>query len=74
MSDDRKPLAAFWAPRYWPTWFGMSVLRLVCALPHALSMGIGRLIGRITHAAAGSRRAIVRRNIELCFPELSPTQ
>ncbi len=52
----------------------MSVLRLVCALPHALSMGIGRLIGRITHAAGGSRRAIVRRNIELCFPELSPAQ
>ena len=52
----------------------MSVLRLVCALPHALSMGIGRLIGRITHAAGGSRRAIVRRNIELCFPELAPAQ
>jgi len=37
-------------------------------------MGIGRLIGRITHATSGSRRAIVRRNIELCFPELSTAE
>lgn len=52
----------------------MGVLRLICALPRSLSMGIGRLIGHITHAAGGSRRAIVRRNIELCFPELSAAE
>lgn len=32
------------------------------------------MIGRLAHAAAGSRRAIVRRNIELCFPELTPSE
>ena len=37
-------------------------------------MGIGRLIGRVAHAAGGTRRAIVRRNIELCFPELTPAE
>ena len=37
-------------------------------------MGTGRLIGRIVHAAGRSRRAIVRRNIELCFPELSTAE
>ncbi len=49
----------------------MGVLRLICLLPHALSMGIGRLIGRAAHAVGGTRRAIVRRNIELCFPHLT---
>ena len=49
----------------------MGVLRLICLLPHALSMGIGRLIGRTAHAVGGTRRAIVRRNIELCFPHLT---
>ncbi len=39
-----------------------------------MSMGIGRLIGHVAHAAGGTRRAIVRRNIELCFPELTPTE
>lgn len=49
----------------------MGVLRLICLLPHALSMGIGSLIGRAAHAVGGTRRAIVRRNIELCFPHLT---
>ncbi len=74
MSSDRQIFARYWTPRYWPAWLGMGVLRLVCLLPHALAMGIGRLIGRIAHALGGSRRAIVRRNIELCFPKLSPAE
>jgi len=49
----------------------MGVLRLICLLPLTLSMGIGRLIGRAVHAVGGTRRAIVRRNIELCFPNLT---
>lgn len=49
----------------------MGALRLICLLPHALSMGIGSLIGRAAHAVGGTRRAIVRRNIELCFPHLT---
>ena len=55
-------------------WLGIGVLRLICSLPHSLSMRIGRLIGHITHALGGTRRAIVRRNIELCFPELSAAE
>ena len=50
----------------------MAVLRLVCLLPHRVALSIGRALGLLAHAASGSRRAIVRRNIELCFPELSP--
>jgi len=34
-------------------------------------MGVGRGIGRLVHRFAAERRAIARRNIELCFPELS---
>ncbi len=37
-------------------------------------MRIGRAIGRLAHRAAGTRRAVVRRNIELCFPDLSPSE
>ena len=74
MSEERKPLASFWAPRYWPTWIGVGMLRLACALPLSLSMRIGRVIGRIAHASGGSRRAIVRRNIELCFPGFSAAE
>jgi len=71
MSDERRPLSSFWTPRYWPAWFGMGMLRLVCLLPHRAALATGRVIGRLAHRIGASRRAIVRRNIELCFPELT---
>lgn len=74
MSGDRKSLSSYWTPKYWPVWIGMGLLRLVCLLPHSLALAIGRLIGRLAHAAGGSRRAVVRRNIELCFPEFTPQE
>ena len=74
MADDRKPLHAYRAPKYWPVWFGLLLLRLVCLLPHRTSLALGRGLGRLAHAVAGERRAIVRCNIGLCFPELSATE
>ncbi len=74
VSSDRKPLSSYYAPRYWPAWLGMGALRSICLLPHSLAMGVGRLLGRTAHALGGSRRAIVRRNIELCFPALTPAE
>ncbi len=71
---NRKPLTSFWAPRYWPTWLGISLLRLSCLLPFKWQIRIGKAIGRLGHRIAGQRRAITRRNIELCFPELSPAE
>jgi KDO2-lipid IV(A) lauroyltransferase len=52
----------------------MGLLRLICLLPHRVALAIGRLLGRLAHATGGSRRAVVRRNIELCFPDLSPDE
>jgi Kdo2-lipid IVA lauroyltransferase/acyltransferase len=74
MSGDRKPLSSYRAPRYWPVWFAMGLLRLVCLLPHRVALACGRLLGRIAYAIGGSRVAIVRRNIELCFPDLSASE
>lgn len=74
MTADRKPLRSYWAPRYWPTWIGMGVLRLLCLLPHRAALAIGRGMGRVAYRIGGSRRAIVRRNLELCFPEMTPAE
>jgi KDO2-lipid IV(A) lauroyltransferase len=70
----RKPLSHFRSPRYWPIWVGLGLLRLICLLPYPVPLGIGRMLGRIAHRFAKERRAITRRNIELCFPELSPAE
>jgi len=74
MSENRRPLHHFRAPRYWPTWLGMAALRLLCLLPHRAALAVGRLLGRIAERLPGSRRAVVRRNIELCFPELTTAE
>ena len=71
MAANRKPLYQYLAPSTWPTWIGLGLLRLICALPHAASLAIGRGLGRLFHRLPGGRRGIVRRNIELCFPDLS---
>ncbi len=68
---ERRSLHSYWSPKYWPTWIGLGFLRLICLLPHSLRLAIGRSIGRLVHLVGGERRAIVRRNLELCFPELS---
>ena len=52
----------------------MGLLRIVCWLPHSVAMAIGRALGRVAHVVGAERRAIVRRNIELCFPELTIDQ
>ncbi len=69
--DGRKPLYHYWTPNYWPAWIGFGFLRLSCYLPYQWQIGIGKSIGRLAHRAGAERRAIARRNIELCFPELS---
>lgn len=72
--SDRKSLTSYRDPATWPVWLGMGLLRLVCLLPHRAALWVGRMLGLLAHAFAGSRRAVVRRNIELCFPELTPAE
>lgn len=69
---ERKPLYHFWTPRHWPTWLGLGLLRITTLLPYHWQIGIGKAIGRLAHSLAAKRRAIARRNVELCFPDLGP--
>jgi KDO2-lipid IV(A) lauroyltransferase len=39
-----------------------------------VALAVGRVFGRIAHRVGAERRAIVRRNIQLCFPELSTAE
>lgn len=66
--------AAFLHPRFWPLWLGLGLLWLLVQLPYALLLRLGRALGVLMYCFAGSRRAIARRNLELCFPALSREQ
>ncbi len=61
---------ALWAPRYWPTWIGLGVMRAVEPLPYALQMRLGTALGALIRRLPLAWIRIARRNIELCLPEL----
>ena len=52
----------------------LAVLWLVHWLPLAWLAALGRALGLLLYAAAGKRRRIALRNIELCLPQFSPAQ
>ena len=60
------------APKYWLTWIGFGVWWLVSQLPYGWQMAMGDILGRALGRLAKRRTAIARRNLELCFPELTP--
>jgi KDO2-lipid IV(A) lauroyltransferase len=66
---DSVPLVHFWRPRYWLTWVFVLWLRVTAALPWRTAIRLHKLIGRAVGALQPRRRAIVRRNLEICFPE-----
>jgi KDO2-lipid IV(A) lauroyltransferase len=62
--------AAYFHPKYWPTWLGLAVLRVFEPLPHRLLYLLGRGFGLAVHLFPTPFKRIARRNIELCLPEL----
>ena len=58
------------APRYWPTWAGLGLLRLVALLPFPVMLAVGRGLGSLLRHLPLRFVRTARRNIELCFPEL----
>ena len=62
------------APRWWPTWAALGVVRLLSWLPMPLQFALGAMLGRLTMYAVKSRREIVRINLRVCFPDLEPRQ
>lgn len=58
-------------PKYWPTWFGLLLLRLINILPIAIQLKVGKILGAIIYRLATKRRHVAQVNLTLCFPELS---
>ena len=64
-------LARCRSPRHWPIWVFAFWLRATAALPWRTAIKGHKVLGRIAGALSPRRRRIVRRNLELCFPELA---
>jgi KDO2-lipid IV(A) lauroyltransferase len=62
----------FLTPKYWLTWSGIGVLRILELLPYAVQRFVGSGIGMLIRHMPLAYTRIARRNIELCFPGMSP--
>jgi Kdo2-lipid IVA lauroyltransferase/acyltransferase len=58
------------APRLWPAWIGVGVMKLLAMLPFKVLMAIGRGLGAVIERYPSPRRKVAATNIALCFPEL----
>jgi len=59
-------------PRYWATWAGLCVLRVVELLPFPAQRRVGAALGLLIRSLPLAYVRIARRNIELCMPDLPP--
>jgi KDO2-lipid IV(A) lauroyltransferase len=64
------PIRLF-APRYWPTWLGLGLLRVFAVLPYGWLVRIGQGLGNVLLRLPIPFIRTARRNMELCLPELS---
>jgi KDO2-lipid IV(A) lauroyltransferase len=74
---DRKTDESAWSllhPRYWPTWLALGVLRLFEPLPYPVLVWLGKALGSTLVRLPLAFVRIARRNLELCFPEMTDEQ
>jgi KDO2-lipid IV(A) lauroyltransferase len=60
----------FFAPRYWPTWLALGLLRVIERLPYRQLLRVGRVLGRSARRLPLHYVPIARANIRLCLPGL----
>jgi len=74
MSAEKINFGQYISPRYWLTWLGLFVMLLLSYLPFAAITFLGAVLGKLLYFFASSRRHIVMRNLERCFPDWDKQQ
>ncbi|MEZ9821689.1 LpxL/LpxP family Kdo(2)-lipid IV(A) lauroyl/palmitoleoyl acyltransferase [Shewanella sp. 10N.286.45.A1] len=61
-------------PKYWLLWLGVGLMRLTQVLPLRIQMKMGAVLGRLAMGIVGKRVNTAKRNLQLCFPEMSDAE
>ena len=69
----RMPLRLL-SPKYWPTWIGLTLLRVFSMLPFSWLLVCGKVLGTIVRVTVAKFSRTARRNLELCLPDLTPEE
>ena len=64
-------LTSYLAPKYWPLWFAIGLLRLSILLPTKVTQTMGSALGILIYHLTPSRRRIARINIKQAYPDYS---
>ena len=71
--NQRAP-GSLYAPRYWLSWLVVAFAWSLAKLPGSLQRSLSRGLAKLLMKTKNSRVSTIRRNIELCFPDLSNQQ
>lgn len=64
------PLSRFLGPRYWRIWLLALWMHAMAVLPWPWPLKLHKPIGRLLKRYSNRQRDVVRRNLEICLPEL----
>jgi KDO2-lipid IV(A) lauroyltransferase len=67
-------LAPFWRPRYWPMWALLAFMHGAARLPASWQLRVGSGFGRFLRLVKKREEHVARRNIALCFGQLSAAE
>lgn len=65
---------SFLLPQYWGIWFGVGLLWLISRLPLRAKFALGKKLGKLMYRLSPKRRKLALANIQLAFPDLSPSE
>ncbi len=63
-----KPLD-YIAPRHWPTWLGIGLLRISVLLPLPVLILLGKVFGKLLYILLPERRTVADINLKIAFPD-----
>ena len=59
------------APRHWPVWLGLGLMRLLHGLPIRVQLQLGEWLGALVARVVPGRRRVVAANLKVAFPDLT---
>ncbi|WP_339724374.1 LpxL/LpxP family Kdo(2)-lipid IV(A) lauroyl/palmitoleoyl acyltransferase [uncultured Paraglaciecola sp.] len=65
---------SFLLPSYWLVWLSIVLLYSISWLPYKVQRGLSKGMGKLLQIFARRRYQIAKRNLELCFPNLTQEQ
>ena len=74
MKAEQESAFAYFHPKNWIIILVLALTRTLVLLPYPFIVKIGELLGHALYRIPSSRSQVALRNIQLCFPNLSPKE